>query len=59
MLFMSASSSIATATARPLKRKKLDEIKEEKYEPGALRIIKKDVIKSINTYLPHLTYTSN
>lgn len=59
MLSMSASSSTATASARPLKRRKLDEVKEEKYEPGALRVIKKDVMKSINPYLPHLTYASN
>lgn len=59
MLSMSACSSTATASARPLKRRKLDEVKEEKYEPGALRVIKKDVMKSINPYRPHLRYTSN
>lgn len=54
MLSMSASSSAATASIRPLNRRKLNEVKGEKYEPGALRVIKKDVMKSINSYWPHL-----
>lgn len=57
MLLTFASSSTATASARPLKRRKFDGGKEKKYEPRALRIIRKDVMKGINPYSPLSTCT--